>query len=217
MTIKTTTEFAPSAKLAGYRFVGSADIAVVSTAGKRTSGDVPLRAVVEACVDRFGASLSEWLHILPQHQTALFIATPFWNHNALQRRRGVWASDGLEWVPATAVRSPSIEVSSDHATRFAGTVQIDDESLLDAAEFVRTNSGAFILISSRNVSAVEFIRETLSTGFRGTASAVDWNSLLEMRRSDDIFVRVTGAFDDAEASIDAFLSADLLRKLERVA
>jgi hypothetical protein len=45
-------------------------------------------------------------------------------------------------------------------------------------------------------------------------AGIEWSKVLELvEEGEDICIRVTGGFDDREASIDSFLSSDLLRRL----
>jgi hypothetical protein len=146
-----------------------------------------------------------------------FTATAFWDqHNALSRRRGIWGSDQLGWLPTDAVRSPSVEIIGAAGARFAGLAEVGKSDLFEAADFVRTHGGSFLFVSPRIDVSEERVRAMANKVFPKGESVVEWRNVVDLvEEGEDICVRVGGGFDDPVASIDVFLSADLLRSLGR--
>ena len=218
MTIEPRIETARSAKEGGFRFVRSSTVAVVSVTAQRASPTTPLRIVLEACVARFAVLLRGWLRSIPQGRIFLFVATPLRDqHNAVRRHRGVWAED-LSWLADGALRSPSVEISDAEGLRFAGLAEIGEHDLFEAAEFVRTHHESFLFVSACRDLTEESARSLVEKVFPNGQAAMDWARVVDQVEEDeDVCIRVSGNFDDREASIDAFLSADLLRSLEGAA
>ena len=215
MTISVRIERALAAQADGFRYVHSGKVAVVSTVGRRDDLNISLRAVIEACVEHFDALLRGWLRVLSRHRLMVFVATNCSNQrNTLSRRRGIWGSEGLDWLPQGAPRSPSVELSGELGTRFAGVAELELSDLFEAADFVRTNSGGFLFVSSMGDLTEERVRAVAAKVFPKGDLALDWAGVMDgLEDSDEIRVRASGSFDDREASLDAFLSADLLSKL----
>jgi hypothetical protein len=217
MIIETTLETALSAKERGFRYVRSGHVAVVSVTGARGVSSISLRTVLKACVARFEATLHGWLLSLPHHRIVLFASTAFSaQHNALSRRRAIWGSEGLSWLPRAAARSDSVHINrEDGEMRFAGLAEIDEASFFEAAEFMRTHAGSFLTVSARGDLTEERVRSIVAKVFPKADAAVNWSAAVaEVENGEDICIRASGGFDDPEASIDAFLSDGLLRKLE---
>jgi len=152
---------------------------------------------------------------MPDAKLFLFIATPFWEqHNAISRRRGIWGSAGLNWLPEHLPRSASIELSGEGGARFAGLTEVPATDIFEAADFVRTHTSNFLFVSHHRELTEERVRAIAKKVFPNGESTVNWGSAVEqVEEGEDICVRVSGGFDDREASIDAFLAIDLLQKL----
>lgn len=218
MTIETTVKIAPSAKADGFRYVRSEHVAVLSVSGVRSDPATPLRAVLQACFARFEMLLRALLHLLPHARLLLFTGTPFSaQHNALSRRRGLWAMSHLHWLSPGAARSPSVEVVGEHQmVRFAGLAEIVEHQEFDALEFARTNAGSFLTVTTSSDLTEERVRSLVAEVFLDGASEVNWMSAVAQVEGGEGYcvIRVSGGFDDREASIDAFLHESLLRNLE---
>jgi hypothetical protein len=216
MTREIKIETALSAKASGFRYVRSNNVAVVSVIGERDTPSTSLRSKLHACAARFNVFLRRWLRALPQDRVLLFAITPFSDqHNALSRRRGVWGSEGLRWLPEGVPRSPSVAVTREEGgIRFAGLADVGQAGFFEAADFVRTHAGSFLSVLPHRELTEERVRSTVKRAFPTGESAVDWAGVIEqVEEGEDICIRACGGFDDREASIDAFLSADLLLKL----
>jgi hypothetical protein len=215
MTISVRVEKALSAQANGFRYVHSGNVAVVSTIGTRDALNVSLRAVMQACVEHLDALLAGWLRVLSRHRLLVFAATTCSDqHNALSRRRGVWGSEDLSWLPQGAPRSLSVELSGELGTRFAGLAEIKLTDLFEAADFARTNSGGFLFVSSAGDLTEERVRTISAKVFPKGDLALDWAGVIDgVEDGEEIRVRASGGFDDREASLDAFLSTELLSKL----
>jgi hypothetical protein len=187
-------------------------VAVVSVTGERDAPSTSLRTVLQACVERFEILLLGWLQALPNDLILLFVATPPCDqHNALSRRRGIWGSKGLGWLSGAAQRSPSVEVSDDVGTRFAGLAHIERPAFFEAADFARTHGGSFLFVSPHSKVTDERVRSMVTKVFPKGTSEVDWSSVIDqVGKEADIAIRVSGGFDDPEISIDAFMLSDLL-------
>lgn len=207
-------ETAISARDAGFRFVRSSAVAVVSVAARRDSPTTSLQLVLEPCTARFAELLEGWLGVLHDHRIVLFVATPPRDPpNAVARRRGAWR-DAPDWLAETTSRSPSVEIVDDDRVRFAALAEIGQQNLLAAAELVRTSSTSFLFVSSNRDRTEPRVRSLVATVFPDGAPHLDWGCVTSLvENSRDICIRVSGNFDDREASIDAFLAADLLRTL----
>lgn len=216
MTISTKVETAASAKAHGFHYVQSSNVAVVSVTGERDAPSTSLSTVLQACIARFEIFLLGWLRALPDDRLLLFAATPFWDqYNALSRRRGIWGSEGLSWLRGAAQRSPSVEISDGSGARFAGLVHIEQPAIFAAADFARTHGGSFLFVSPHDELTDERVRSMVKKVFPKGKSAVDWSAVVDqISKGEDIAIRVSGGFDDPEVSIDAFMRADLLRRLE---
>jgi hypothetical protein len=216
MTIETRTEIASSAKAQGFRYVQSDDIALVSVISVRSESSTPLRDVLQVCAMKFQPYLRAWLRALPGARLFLFVATPpSDNHNALTRRRGVWGIDDLRWLPATAQRSPNVEVAVHQGgTRFVGFTAIPEESFFEAGDFARTHGASFLLVSSRDALLESEMKTITERVFSIGQSALDWTNVVSLADERDcICIRPSGGFDDREAVIDAFLRNELRRQL----
>ena len=216
MTIKVKVESAPSAKDRGFLYVRSNDVAVVSVTGERDAPSTSLRTVLQSCLVQFEAFFSGWLRALPGHHTIILVATPAWDqHNALSRHRGIWRSEGLRWLSGDAQRSPSVEIREEGGTRFAGLAEINDANLFDAADYARTHGASFLLVSRRTDLTEERVRSMVTKVLPNGQGVLEWSNVVGLvDQGADICVRVSGGFDDRDVSIDAFLSAALLRKVE---
>jgi hypothetical protein len=218
MTIEPRVEVASSAKSSGFLYVRSENVAVVSVTGERRDPSTSHRAVLQACFARFEVLLRAWLVALPNDRVLLISATPMSDQqNVVTRRRGVWGTDGLRWLPTSAAKSPSVEVSGgEGGTRFAGLAEIPMEDLFEAADFVRTDGESFLLVSSRRELTEERVRSTVASVFPEGESTLDWAKVVALVEEEaDMCIRTCGGFDDREAALDAFLRDDLLRKLAR--
>jgi hypothetical protein len=215
MTISVRIEKALSAQANGFRYVHSGNVAVVSTIGTRDSLNIPLRAVMQACVEHLDGLFAGWLRVLSQHRILVFAATTCSDqHNALSRRRGIWGGEDLSWLPQGASRSLSVELSGKQGTRFAGIAEIRLTDLFEAADFARTNSGAFLFVSSAGDLTEVRVRTIAAKVFPKGDLALNWAGVIDgLEGGEEIRVRASGGFDDREASLDAFLSAELLSKL----
>jgi hypothetical protein len=215
MTISTKIEVATSAKANGFRYVRSEDIAVISVLAERDAPGTPLKTVLQKCVVRFEAFFVRWLGVLSHDRVFLFAATAPWDqHNAVSRRRGIWGTEHLGWLPTDAPRSPSVEIISEGGARFAGIVEIRNEDLFEAADFVRTNGGSFLFVSPRAGVEEERVRAMANKVFPKGEAVVEWGNAIELLgEGEDICIRVGGGFDDRQVSIDVFLSAELLRRV----
>lgn len=215
MTINTKVERSRSAKASGYRFVRSSDVAVVSVTGERDAPSTSLRTVLQACVVRFEDVFGGWRCAAPLERLYLFVATPPSDqHNALSRRRGVWGSNGLTWLPSGSSRSPSVEIAGDDGVRFAGVAELGERDLFEALDFVRTHSGAFLSASANVDLAESRVRSFAKNVFPSGEAGVNWGAALDQLAGDiDICLRATGGFDDRVVVIEAFLSAELLERV----
>jgi hypothetical protein len=214
MTIKTAVQVARSARAHGFRYVQSSNVAVVSVTGERDAPNTPLKTVMQACAKRFEVILRGWLRTLSQYRLLLFSATPFAQHNALSRRRGIWGTEGLTWLGDAAKRSPCVEIASKAGERFAGLVEVGDANIFEATDFVRMHGGSALLVSRHGELTEERVRAMVAKLFPKGEAAVNWAGFVDqVGEAGDICVRASGGFDDREVSIDAFLSADLLQSL----
>lgn len=216
MTIDVRVEKAASAAAAGFQYVRSRDLAVVSIIGRRDSSCIPLAVTLKACIVKLEAFLSVWLRTLPLHRIILFAATMCSHeHNALMRRRGIWGSEGLGWLPPDAQRSNSVEIQGGEGERFAGLVLVGTGGLFEAAEYARTHRSAFLLLSSDVTLTEDRVRLLAQQAFPTGGSDPSWATILEqIVGREEVFIRASGGFDDPEAAIDAFLSGNLLDRLE---
>ena len=215
MTTSIRIEICESAQASGFRFVRSPNVAAVSIIGCRDSLSVSLRTVLNACVERLEVLFSEWRASLRSHRRILFAATACSvQYNALDRRSGIWGSEGMGWLPTGAPRSPSVEIGGKQGTRFAGLAEITASDLFDAADYARTHSGSCLLVSPELNLAEARVRSFVANSFPKGELALDWTAVIEpVQDSDEIRIRAAGGFDDREASLDVFLSTDLLHKL----
>lgn len=216
MTIKVNIAVARSARDLGFRYVRSADIAVVSVVGERDSPETSLTDVLQACMSQLRPRLHRWLLTLPAHKVFLFAATPFWdNPNVVARRRGIWGLESFRWLPRDATRSSVVEVKNEDGIRFAGIAQIPEVALADAADFVRTNDSAVLFCSSHITMSESDVRSMFALAFPKGQLGADWAVLADgAAAQQDILLRVSGGFDDREAAVDALMSAELLGSLE---
>jgi len=212
--IQPKVDTAVSAKDAGFRFVRSSGVAVVSITARRGAATTSLRIVAEQCAARFAELLDGWLGVLRDHRILLFVATtPANAPNGVARHRGAWRH-APDWLAEIGSRSPSVEVVDDERVRFAALAEIGQQDLLAAAELVRTSSTSFLLVSSNRDLTEPRVRSLVATVFPAGEPHLDWGCVTNLvENSSDICIRVSGSFDDREASIDAFLAADLLRTL----
>ena len=215
MTPDAKIHTAPSARANGFRYVRSDSVAVVSVVAERRDTSVSLTEVLQACVARFDLFLARWLHTLPDDRLLLFAATPLSEqHNVISQRRGVWGRDGLQWLVATARRSASSEIAAQRGVlRFVGLAEVEG-ALLEAADFTRAHGDSFLLLSPDRDLSQERVRALATKVFPQGASELDWGEVVALvEEGEHIAIRASGGFDDREASLDAFLSNELLRRL----
>lgn len=217
MTISTKIEVASSAKADGFKYVRSESVAVVSVLAQRDDPGTPLRTVLQTCIARFEAFFLGWVRALSPDQILLFAATAFWDqHNALSRRRGIWGTEQLDWLPSDAQRSPSVEIVGDGGSRFAGVVETREPDLLHAADYVRTHGCSFLFVSPRCDLTDERVRALAMKVLPDGEAVVAWGNVVDLLEDgEDLCIRVGGGFDDREISIDIFLAAELLHRLGR--
>lgn len=214
MITETTVETIASAKASGFRYVRSNSVAVVTVSSRRSDTSTPLKALFQACIMRLQAVLTMWLRELPGDRLLLFAATPLSDqHNSVSRRRGIWGIGGLQWLPATASRSSSVEIAGEGGSRFAGLSEVG-AAFVEAADYVRTHGDSFLLVSPRADLTEERVRSMAATVFLKGVSAIDWAGVVGLvEDGEDIAIRASGGFDDREASLDAFLSNALLQRI----
>jgi len=207
-------ETAISARDAGFKLVRSSAVAVVSVAARRDSPTTSLQIVLDQCAACFAELLDGWLGVLHDHRLLLFVATPPGDSpNAVARHHGAWRY-APDWLAETTSRSASVEVVDGDRVRFAALAEIGQQDLLAAAELVRTSSTSFLFVSSNRDLTEPRVRSLVATVFPDGEPHLDWGCVTSLvENSTDICIRVSGNFDDREASIDAFLAADLLRTL----
>lgn len=212
MTISIRTELAVSAKLDGYRYVRSSNVAVLSIIGTRSGQDTSLRSVTKECACHFEARLQSLFRKVPDACLLLFVATPPTHQsNVLVRRKGVWTSGGLQWLSEEARRSPSVEVSGANGLRFAGLAELRMADLFEALDLVRTQQSSFVLVSPDRDLTEARVRLMVAKLFPDGQAVVDWaNAIDQICQREEICIRSIGGFDDQEVSIHAFFLSDLL-------
>lgn len=213
MITDVTVSSFQSAQESGFAFVTTPQVGVFSVSADR--GSVSLERALERCVTSFRGYLRAWRARVPQHAMYAFVATPGWvTMNAVLRRRGIWKQPNLGWAARGGIHSPDVEIADGKRARFAGVTLIRDDDLFDAANFVRVHN-AGLLILSRDVRPDEqSVRNLFARAFPGKESRVDWSSLTaSSAASDEIVVKVSGAFDDPGVAVDAFMSSELWRSI----
>jgi hypothetical protein len=110
-----------------------------------------------------------------------------------------------------------VEIHRDGETRFAGLVRIDDASFLEAADFVRTHRASFLFVSLDDVLTEQRVRLLFSRVFPKGDSTVDRSRVVDqVGDGAELCILVSGAFDDREAGIDAFMSTEWLDTVAKV-
>jgi len=211
-------ETAVSARANGFQYVRSDDVAVVSVTCDRSAAGIPLVTALQACLIRFEPFLRSMLDGRPGARLFMFVTTPFWgHHNVVARRCGVWVREDWGWLPH-ASRSPSVEISRDVESRFAGLAQIGDSLGFEAADLVRRDDASrFLFVSSDEALTEERVRTMFDKVIPQGQSAIDWASVVDqIGAGADACIRIGGNFDDREVSIDAFIPAELLEGIRHV-
>jgi hypothetical protein len=213
-TRPSRTTVLESALAGGYQFVSSPDVSALSVGCERDPMGTSFDSALGACVEEVRRRVRSWKVLLPAHRLLLLAATPFWaNAGAVQRRRGIWGSDEMKWLASGGSRSKDVEIRRDDGIRFAGLAEIADDSLLEAAQYVRVNESG-VLFFSRGIGTSDIdVQETFALAFPKGGVGADWRSLTShFATSDDAGIRVVGGFDDREVSVDVFMSSRM-RKL----
>lgn len=198
----------------GYSFVTTPDVSVISITAPRQPNQ-PFDAALGACVEELRVRAHSWRTRLPSHRLFLFASTPFWTKsNAIQKRRALWGSDeSLAWT-RSAVSRAELEVNEPRGSRFAGVVEVPEHELLHAANFARTHDSAVLMFSEEAEVSEDRILSLFARAFPKGSSGADWSALvLHCGSSDDVMIKVSGAFDDVDLSIDVFLSSALCLRL----
>jgi hypothetical protein len=198
----------------GYSFVTAPGVSVISITAPREPNQ-PFDGALGACVDELRQRLHAWRALVPSHRLVLFASTPFWTApNAVQKRRALWGSDeSLAWT-RSAVSRTELEVTEPRGSRFAGVVQVPEQELLKAADYARTHDAAVLLFSPEAELSENRVRSLFTRAFPRGGSGSDWSALvLHCASSDDVVIKVSGAFDDVELAIDVFLSSALCVRL----
>jgi len=216
MIIDVQVHASMSAASYGLAFVTSPSLGVIEVVARREVSSTPLQMLLDACTQRLAELLRVWSRTLPERRVLAFFATPFWeHHNALSRRRGIWGSRSMAWLPVDTPRSVSVTIAGHRGARFAGIAEIDEAGLPGCADCIRAQGSGFLLFSSDAGINDARVRALFEEAFPSGGSAVEWSNLLKKTEGrDDVAIRVYGGFDDPEVSIEAFLAANLLTLLE---
>ena len=212
MTTNPRVDVSRCARSAGFRFVASDDVAVISVIARREPPSGSSITAMHACSARFELLLKRLLQWKTDARLMFFAATPFWEESTeLKRRRGLWRRSELLWLNERAgVRSPDVEMVSGASTRFSGIAVLDTEAVADAAEHLRTHASSFLFIASAAEPTEERVRQTFSNVFPEGGTAIDWRRAIDHLGTDmSACMRATGSFDDPDVSIDMFTNSEL--------
>jgi hypothetical protein len=110
-----------------------------------------------------------------------------------------------------------LENQSEGFVGFAGLLEVSPGSFAKATKVVRTNSAYAIICSNRaTIILHESIYSIVLSAFPHTNTtqqvSIDWLRLaLDLCTQGDILIRVSGLFDDHEASVDLIAVKGVLR------
>lgn len=194
------------------------DISLIEISAERARSSAELDALVEACGDRLVH------HLASMHSGGykfwLFMTTECWEEpSRLVRYRGLWKNMTKRFplLADISVKSEEISIESKSGIRFAGVLQFQIGELLEMLKLSRNYRSCVILLSrDTDVDSVSNLNYLYTSSFpdENYPSAVDWGMLaLTLCPKEYIIIRVTGHFDDPEASVNAIALHEIAKRM----
>jgi len=151
----------------------------------------------------------------------LFAAHGPWQPNSVMANHyKLWRSFQSEWRLDDLRLGAESMVKSSEGIRFVGLAEVSKAGFFAATQILRRSMSCAIILSARaEISDERSIVQLFNSAFplyKGTAeSRVDWLSLsLHCCQLGDVVIRVSGSWDEREASLDFFMSPKLLPLFE---
>jgi hypothetical protein len=200
----------------------------------RYSRPLPAITIIEFVASRPSASeeLDEWAKAAAteavaflasvlrenEYRTLLFVSQgPWQSANRIVKYRKLW-KEHLDLVQTKGVRhiGAEVEINSASGIRFVGLLEVGGEAFIKAVNLVRTDSACAIIQSKRpEIDSEASVRSIFASAFptkNGDPQVnLDWMTLaLHLCPQSDILMRVTGRFDDREASVDVIAAKGVM-------
>ena len=213
MTTETAVNVIESAANHGYVYVESDDIDVVSVTTRRNEPFTDHTVMLAECLAEFRPMLQHWRACLPSHRILLFMATMKWaRYNVVQRRKTL-LRNRFGWLEG-ARRVVEIELHNEDGIRRAGIAELVEEDLLEVGDYTRWDTTSFIFLSEEIDVSIPSAHDVFARAFPNGERMVNWESVIRhCSATHDIYLKLFGAFDDPEVSIDAFMSSDLRKRI----
>ncbi len=198
------------------------ELSAVTFLARKTAWTDELSSMLQAC----GSLMKQFFVDCGFHDYDFWLVVahgPWQPDTRITRYRKLWKSN-RQLVPFRNLtnRSDEILIESDAGLRYAGMVELDDNTFGQAIELLRTDSACFILASNRSqVHSADSLVNMISLAFPNDDSgmkstSVDWlNVAASLCARGDFVVRVSGLFDDPEATIDLIFSSEVLPDFRR--
>lgn len=171
-----------------------------------------LELMDKACVEAAAPLLFDNERLGEGHRVWLFLAHGPWQANSVMvRHRKLWKSFPSAWDLDDFQLCREAMVESRAGVRFAGVAAVSRRGLFTATQILRgANSGALVLSERDYCESEDDLMRLFNAAFPGAAGApqeqVDWLSLaLACCPSDDVVIRVSGSWDEREASLDLIM------------
>jgi hypothetical protein len=189
-----------------------------------TSGDLGLEQLAVACWSEAAASIS--FLTKDHYEKLMFVSERYWmpattdllRRNTDERRRLNLFKECLRTLGAPVSESTDyVKVDAGEIVRFADLFKIDNENLIGAVHAARINPSYAIICSKRlDIVAKPNIRSIVAAAFPTSDSAqqtsIDWMLLaLRVCPLGDLLIRVTGMFDDSEASVEIIANDEIIQ------
>ncbi len=135
------------------------------------------------------------------------------NHNKL------WKSFPSKWTLDNFLLSREVMLESSEGIRFAGVAEVSKNSFLTPIQILRSESSCAIIASKRDYvdserGVVHLFNSAFPTNNGVPQTRIDWLSLaLDCCSLEDVVVRVSGSWDEREASLDLIMLSRLLPRL----
>ena len=180
-----------------------------------------LELMDKACVEAAAPLLFDNERLSGNHKLWLFLAHGPWQANSVMvKHRKLWRSFPSAWELGDFQLCGEAMVQSRNGVRFAGVAGVSRQGLFTATQILRsTNSGALVL-SERDYgeSQADWMR-LFDAAFPSADGVprehVDWLSLsLACCPSNDIVIRVSGSWDEREASLDLIMLPEHLPRFD---
>lgn len=180
-----------------------------------------LESMDKACVEAAAPLLFDNERLSEKHKVWLFLAHGPWQANSVMvKHRRLWRSFPSAWELGDFRLCGEASVESREGVRFAGVAAVSRQGLFTATQILRgSNSGALLLSERDYCETEDDLMRLFDDAFPSVNGVpqgqVDWLNLSLARcPSDDVVIRVSGSWDEREASLDLIMLPEHLPRFD---